>query len=98
MASASTTLLCAIRFWARSSRVTTLRKGTRKVARAQGHSAADLDRAERTLVKRGLVEKPRKGAVALTEKGMDVSERACKAVALPPWTNDAFGRSKRRRR
>lgn len=97
--SAETVLLCATRFWgigkATGSYTTpTLRAGVRSVVRKQGLSPAEIDRAERALVKRGYLRKggKRSGAsLALTEKGAKVSARVCKRVELPPW-KATFGR------
>lgn len=90
MASAATTLLCATRFWAlRSSPTTaTLRSGVRHVVRKQGFSPAEIDRAERTLIKRGLLRRggARSGSsLALTERGFKITSRACPRVSLAPW-------------
>jgi hypothetical protein len=94
--------MCAIRLWSGSSPKTTpqFRASVRKVAREQGHQPATLDKAERPLIKRGLLKRGGKmhPHLALTEKGDKVSKRACKAVSLAPWKNDEFGRAKRRRR
>ncbi len=103
MASAATTLMCAIRLWSGSMPKTTpqFRASVRKVARVQGHQPATLDKAERLLIKRGLLKKGGSKIhphLALTEKGDKVSKRACKAVSLAPWKNDEFGRGRRRRK
>lgn len=100
----TTVLLCATRFWAGGAgafpRTTpTLRKGVRHVARKQGITPRELDKAERGLVAKNLLVKPRKGVIALTEKGLMVATWACRDVPLPPWdpkTN--FGGSRRRRK
>ncbi len=118
MASAASTLLCALRFWAGgagafSKTTPTLRASVRAVARKQGHSPSALDKAERQLVKRGLIKKSAKNVkwwtqskglqtggaatLALTSKGLRVSKRACPAVSLAPWRNDDFGRGGRRK-
>ncbi len=92
--SATTLLLCATRFWALRSHPTTptLRSGVRHVVRKQGVSPSEIDRAEKTLVKRGLIVRggQRSGAsIALTEKGLRVTGRACPRIDLPPWDNRA---------
>jgi hypothetical protein len=94
MANARTTLLCAVRFWGVEPGVATLRRGARHVARKQGVTPRELDKAERSLVKGGLVSRPRAGEIALTGKGVTVSSRACRNVELPPW--DAPGKLRRR--
>lgn len=104
MANARTTLLCAVRFWGgagfpgRATTTPTLRKGARHVARKQGVTPRELNAAERTLVKSGLVTRPRAGVIALTEKGIKVSSRACKTVTLAPWDHKATFKGARRRR
>jgi hypothetical protein len=110
MAAPRTTLLCALRFWGGVSRgvpagattTPTLRKGVRLVARRQGITPRELDKAERSLVKRGLASRPRKGSIALTEKGVKLSSRVCQSVSLAPWDAKATfpfaGARKRRRR
>lgn len=101
MASATTTLLCAARFLAHGAPgAGGFRAFTRKIARQQGHSPAALDKAERSLIKRGLLA--RGGGkihptVLLTVKGATVSKRACPAVSLSPWKAREFGRARRRR-
>jgi DNA-binding MarR family transcriptional regulator len=88
MQSAKATLLCAIRFWGVTPGVPTLRRGVRHVARKQGLTPADMDRAERQLIRAGLVQRSGKrmgAAIVLTPKGMRVSARACPYVHLPPW-------------
>jgi hypothetical protein len=88
MQSPKATLLCAIRFWGVSPGVPTLRRGVRHVVRKQGVSPAEIDRAERALVRGGLIQLSGKRsgrAVALTPKGMRVASRACPNVHLPPW-------------
>lgn len=67
--------------------VATLRKGVRSVARRQGHSPAALDKAERQLVKEGLLEKPRPGTLRVTGKGARVS---CSTTDLSPWTDAGY--------
>ena len=109
--SPKTILLCATRFWAGGGvipRTTpTLRKGVRHVARKQGVTPAELDAAERALVKGGLLRKPGKGSVALTIKGLKIANRACRRVKLPPWNPQAnfdkgsegpFGMAKKKRK
>lgn len=76
-------LLCSLRFWARGT-VPTVRAGVRTVARKQATPRA-LDKAERQLVKAGLISRPRKGAIAMTDKGYKLSEGMCKGVSLEPW-------------
>ena len=87
-------LLCATRFWANSTgmgvredggTLMTLRAGVRHVARKQGVTPSELDRAERSLIKKGLLERGgrRTGAsLRVTPSGMHIS---CKRVKLPPW-------------
>lgn len=107
MAAPRTTLLCALRFWGgagfpgRGTTTPTLRKGVRKVARTQGITPRELDAAERKLVKKGLVARPRRGVIALTEKGLKLSSRVCRGVSLAPWDAKAtfpFAGARRRRR
>ena len=106
-----TILLCSLRFWSgagsgKPSLVATLRKGVRHVARKQGISPRELDKAERQLLKGKLITKPRKGPIALTEKGRTVTNSHCRRIELPPWDWKATyqdppgqldGRRKRRR-
>jgi hypothetical protein len=85
-----TILLCSLRFWSGAGRgkpstTSTLRAGVRTVARKQGISPRDLDKAERQLVKGGLAAKPRKGEIALTDKGRTVSNSHCRNIELAPW-------------
>lgn len=85
-----TILLCSLRFWSgagqgKPSTTPTLRSGVRHVARKQGVSPRELDKAERQLVKGGLMAKPRRGVVALTDKGRLVSNSHCKRIELAPW-------------
>lgn len=96
-ASAATILLCATRFWALRDAPTTptLRSGVRHVVRKQGVSPAEIDRAEKTLVKRGLLARggARAGStLALTAKGLRLTGRACPRIELPPWDNRAVYR------
>lgn len=89
MASAKTTYLCAVKLWGMFPGTQTLRRGVRSVARKQGLSPAEMDKAERQLVKSGLVTRGgrRTGAsIGLTQKGVRVATRACRRVRLPPWT------------
>lgn len=88
MQSAKATLLCAVRFWSGSPGTPTLRRGVRHVARKQGLTPSEIDRAERQLIRAGLVQLSgqRMGkAIGLTPKGLKVSARACPYVHLPPW-------------
>lgn len=88
----------------RPSTTPTLRSGVRHVARKQGIRPGELDRAERQLVKDGLMVKPRRGVLALTDKGRTVSNSHCKRIELAPWDWKATfrgqldGAKKRRRR
>lgn len=101
---ATTVLLCATRFWAGGGgsipRTTpTLRKGVRHVARKQGVTPRELDKAERGLIAKQLLVKPRKGVIALTDKGLMVATWACGNVPLPPWDPQAnFKGAKRPKR
>jgi len=93
----TTLLLCATRFWAlrHSPTTPTLRSGVRHVVRKQGVSPGEIDRAERSLVKRGLLARggARSSAtIALTQKGLKLTGRACPRVDLPPWDNRAVYR------
>nr|PZN18209.1 MAG: hypothetical protein DIU80_23250 [Chloroflexota bacterium] len=95
----TTILLCATRFWVSAGvdfplTTPTLRAGVRTVARAQGLTPAELDKAERALVRRGYITKPRRGVVALTPRGAKVSRKACYRVQLTPWNWEAsyYGR------
>ena len=106
MASANTILICAARFWTHGNQVPQgFRRAIRMVARKQGVSPAELNRAEKALVKRGLLTKHRYGVTAsstvltLTSKGVKVATRACPRVSLAPWDNaKTFAGSRRRRR
>jgi hypothetical protein len=85
-----TILLCSLRFWSgagqgKPSTTPTLRKGVRTVARKQGITPTELDKAERQLVRGGLATKPRAGVIALTDKGRTVSNSHCKRIELAPW-------------
>jgi hypothetical protein len=106
-----TILLCSLRFWTGAGRgkpstTPTLRAGVRKVARTQGVTPRELDKAERQLVKGGLATRPGPGTIALTDKGRTVSNSHCKRIELAPWDWRATfrdppgqldGRKKRRR-
>jgi len=89
MASPKATLLCAIRFWSFDKQGgPTLRRGVRHVVRAQGITPAQIDRAERALIRGGYVQLSGKRsgkAIGLTAKGRRTAARACPAVPLPPW-------------
>lgn len=88
MQSPKATLLCAIRFWSINPGTPTLRRGVRHVARKQGLSPAEIDHAERQLVRSGLVQvggKRMGKTIGLTPKGLKVANRACPNVHLPPW-------------
>lgn len=93
MATAKETLLCAIKFWSgipgEGSRAGqgTLRKGPRKVARTQGFTPSELDKAERELVREGFITRPRAGVVALTSRGIQRGAKSCARVSLAPWDN-----------
>ena len=86
-----TILLCSLRFWSgqggKPHTHMTLRRGVRHVALKQGMSPAQLDRAERQLVKGGLVLKSKvhRGQIALTDKGRTVSNSHCRNIELAPW-------------
>jgi hypothetical protein len=85
-----TILLCSLRFWTGAGRgkpstTPTLRKGVRLVARKQGVTPAELNKAERQLVKGGLATRPGAGTIALTDKGRTVSNSHCKRIELLPW-------------
>lgn len=118
---AKTIVLCSVRFWANAGfntfpphtiRTTaTLRKGARKVARSQGLTPAQIDKAERELLKRGYIRygkdnhtgKVDRSTIALTDAGKRVSRKACYRVELKPWDWGATyhgleGRRPRRRR
>jgi hypothetical protein len=95
-ADVKTTLLCATKFWARSGiqrealapRTTTLRAGVRHVVRKQGFAPAEIDRAERALIREGKLERgARPGTLRLTDKGQATR---CDSVKLAPWTDDAY--------
>ena len=89
-ANATTLLLCATRLWALPFAPTTmtLRKSVRRVVLKQGVHPRAIDAAEKSLARRGLVEigKNRDG-IALTNKGLKLTNRACPRVELPPWDN-----------
>lgn len=104
------TLLCATRFWSfgwreHDNSTPTLRHGVRGVVRRQGFTPAQIDRAERELVREGKLEVGGRYSgktLRLTDKGNQVS---CTNVKLTPWTDDPYPgaaltarRSKRRRR
>ncbi len=94
MASPTTLLLCATRFWSlRGSPTTpTLRAGVRHVVRKQGVTPREIDKAERILVRRGLVELSygtKASTLRLTPKGLKLTGRACPRIDLPPWDNRA---------
>lgn len=91
MASPTTLLLCATRFWALRFAPTTqtIRKSVRKVVLKQGVSSRAIDAAERALSKRGLIRVDEKG-IALTAKGLKLTNRACPRIDLPPWDNRAI--------
>lgn len=98
-------LLCATRFWVGAGgsiplTTSTLRSGVRHVARKQGVSPQALDKAERSLVREGLLRKPRRGEIALTELGVKMSRGTCERLKLPPWDWEASykGRVDGRRR
>jgi hypothetical protein len=89
MADAKSTLLCSIKFWAgtvvgATPGGYTLRKGARLPARRQGFSPSELDKAERQLIKEGLVLRDG-NAVALTKRGIAKAAKGCKNVSLAPW-------------
>ena len=87
-------LLCSLRLWAGSTWAmsgglppASLQSAVRGVARRQGISTPDLNRATKLLVERGLLEKGgvRTGAwIRLTEAGVAASEQ-CEGLELPPW-------------
>jgi len=104
--SAVKTYLCAVRLWALSPTVPTLRSGVRHVVRKQGFAPREIDKAERALVTQGMVELggQRTGkSVRLTPKASSIS---CSTTKLAPWTNAGYpgaalagrGRRKRARR
>jgi hypothetical protein len=101
--SAKTTLLCAIKFSASAgfgptvAGRSTLRAFPRKVARSQGFTPAELNTAERELVREGLLTKPRKGAIALTSRGISRAAGACRGVSLSPWDGSIASRPRRMR-
>lgn len=94
-----TVLMCSLRFWggagSGASTTPTLRSGVRHVARRQGVSPRELDRAERSLVRQGYISKRSDGAaaLALTERGLKFSRDLCRGVELPPWDWKATYRS-----
>lgn len=89
------TLLCATRFWslgwkARDNSTPTLRAGVRHVVRKQGFTPAEIDKAERELVREGKLEVAgvRSGkTLRLTDKG---NRADCKLVKLAPWTDSQY--------
>jgi len=89
------TLLCATRFWslgwkARDNSTPTLRAGVRHVVRKQGFTPAEIDKAERELVREGKLEVAgvRSGkTLRLTDKG---NRADCKLVKLAPWTDPQY--------
>lgn len=100
MANARTIYLCATRFWGMSPGTATLRRGVRHVARKQDLLPSEMDKAERSLVKAGLIERGGKNmgaSLKLTPKGVTVSGRACRKVELPPWDATKSFRGSRRR-
>ncbi len=97
------TLLCATRFWSIDDGTTpTLSSGVRSVVRRQGFSTAEINKAERELVKSGRIEVAGRGTgktIKLTSAGSRVR---CSMVSLAPWTNAGYpgaalaGRRRRR--
>lgn len=73
----------------RDNKTPTLSSGVRHVVRRQGFTPAEIDRAERELVREGKLEVDRRGAksLRLTDKGNTVS---CANVKLSPWTDDPY--------
>jgi hypothetical protein len=89
---AKTTLLCAVRFWSVTPGVPTLRSGARHVALKQGYSAAQLNKAERELIREGLLERGKSGGrgAATLRVTPAARKRSCVRVRLAPWTNDGY--------
>jgi hypothetical protein len=81
--------------------LTPLRAGVRHVVRKQGFSPAEMNRAERALLREGKIEQPHRNAVRITAAGRRVS---CRTTKLTPWTdkgypaNTQFAGSRRRKR
>jgi hypothetical protein len=96
-------MLCATRFWVAAGGLhpkpmplttPTIRRGARNVVRAQGFKSAEIDKAERELIRRGYLIKTGKGTIALTVKGAKVSRKACHRVTLAPWNWEASYRGR----
>jgi len=93
-------LLAATIFWGMNNGVPksgetttpTLRKGVRHVARKQGVDAADLNKAERSLIKRKMLVRSGEGAatLALTAIGYKAAKRLAPDTPIPPWKHKHY--------
>lgn len=93
------TVLCAVKFWSGTGspghplykkRTATLRSGVRHVARKQGYSTSEIERAERELERDGLIIRRGKGTGATLKTTPKGSRQSCKSVKLAPWTDEQY--------